>query len=126
MKMALALTVLIVLAAAGTVLANGCVDIFFEVPGVVHPGEAVMISGGITNCGDTPGVAHLEATLSYNGDPLPYKAKAAVKLAAGETKAYELEVVIPPQTMVGTYELCVTAKLKGATDTECALIEVVE
>jgi uncharacterized membrane protein len=108
-------------------LADGCVDIFFEVPSVVHPGDIVTVSGGITNCGDTPGVAHLEASLSYNGEPLPMQAKAHVKLAAGETKAYELTgVEIPPTAMPGTYEICVTAKLKGAIDTECATIEVVE
>jgi hypothetical protein len=103
------------------------VDIYFEVPSVVHPGEIVTVSGGITNCGDTPGVAHLEAELTYNGEPIPMKAKGSVKLAAGETKAYELTgVEVPPEAFPGTYELCVTAKLKGATDTECATIEVIE
>ena len=110
----------------GSVLAEGCVDIFFEVPSVVQPGDAVTVSGGITNCGDTPGVAQLEAQLTYNGEPLPMKAKGHVKVAAGETKAYELEVAVPPEIFPGTYEICVTAKLKGATDTECATVEVIE
>jgi hypothetical protein len=125
MKVALICLMLLALGVS-VVLANGCVDIFFEVPAVVHPGETITVSGGITNCGDTPGVAHLEATLSYNGQPLPMKAKGAVKLAAGETKAYELEVAVPPETAIGSYELCVTAKLKGAEDTECAVVEVIE
>jgi hypothetical protein len=117
---------LAVLVMAGSALGEGCVDIFFEVPGVVHPGEVVIVSGGITNCGDTPGVAHLTGTLTYNGEPIPVNARAAVKLAGGETKAYEMEIVVPPELELGTYEICVTAKLKGATDTECAVIEVIE
>jgi hypothetical protein len=126
MKVAITALALLALMVTG-VVAEGCVDIFFEVPSVVHPGEMVTVSGGITNCGDTPGVAHLEATLTYNGEPMPMKAKGSVKLAAGETKAYELTgVQVPPGAMPGIYELCVTAKLKGATDTECATIEVVE
>jgi hypothetical protein len=126
MKFALTITALAVLVLTSTVFAEGCVDIFFEVPGMVHPGEVVTVSGGITNCGDTPGVAHLTATLTHNGEPIPVNAKAAVKLAAGETRTYEMEVEVPPEIMIGTYELCVTAKLKGATDTECAVIEVME
>jgi len=109
---------------AGGALADACVDVFFEAPSIVHPGETVTVSGGITNCGDAAGIAVLTAELTYNGEIVPCDAEVAVPLAAGETKAYSLEVTIPADVPVGVYELCVTAELDGATDTECGSVEV--
>ena len=124
--MKMTLTALAIMAIAATAFAEGCVDVFLEVPDVVHPGDVVAVSGGITNCGDTPGVAYLVATLTYEGE-LIAQVDGTVPLAAGETKAYELtDLVVPQEVVPGTYEICVTAELDGGTDTACGTTVVMD
>ena len=111
---------------AGSTLAADCVEIDIEAPGQVYLGQQATFSAELTNCGDEAATIFLSFEIIISGEPVPLPpVQVPVHLAAGETYSKTMTVMIPPNIPTGTYEVCIMAESGDASDSDCAVIEVI-
>ncbi len=104
-----------------------CVEVDVEITSPVQAYDEYTYSFEVINCGTEAAEVELavDIVMALPSGDVPV---AIIKfpLGAGESIAKSFEAVLPPVVPAGSYEVCVTATIGEATDTDCATLEVVE
>jgi hypothetical protein len=109
---------------AGMALAEECVDVDLRAEKIEDsPLDALSLFFSMANCGTQAGLADITVSLEKDAELI---GEITIKrhLPADLDFAHEWQLPIPPAVPAGSYRMCLSVELGGASDSACATIDL--